>query len=918
MPLGPGTRLGHYEVLGAIGAGGMGEVYRARDTRLGREVAAKVLPDDFLHDAERIARFEREAKALAALNHPHIAALYEMEQDDGRHFLVMELVEGPTLRDVIAAGSLSLERTLDVARQIAEALEAAHEKGVVHRDLKPANVKITPDGVVKVLDFGLARIDANASGGPDRETLTHSPTLSMMATQAGVILGTAAYMSPEQAKGFATDHRCDVFSFGSVLYEMLTGRQAYSGETAQDVLASIVAREVDLSALPADLNPRLLDLLRRCLEKNPKRRWQAVGDLRAEIEAIAAAPRRVTAAATIVPVPLWKRFAPLVATAVVTGAIVGGIAWQRWPSPRLPSMTRFSFTLPDGQQFTASAFSVAAISPDGTQIVYAANQGLYLRSMSELTARLISGTETDRGFTGGPFFSPDGKSVAYWSGMGPDIFTLKKIDIGGGVADTICQTPTSFDGSWSADGIVFATAKGVMRVSPNGGQPELLVGVKNGEGVLGPQMLPGGESILFTQVSNLAAAQATPNAELWDKGQIVVQRLPSGTRKTLIEGGSDARYLPSGHLVYAVGRVLFAAPFDLEREEVTGARVPVVENVLRGAFAGVESGVAQFSVSGSGSLIYAPAQVMSGRRHLVSIDRNGNIAALKLPPLSYEVPRVSPDGKQLAYATDDGREANIWIYALAGTSAPRQLTFTGKNRFPVWTPDSQRVAFQSDREGDPSVFWQRADGTASAERLTKPDPGSAHIPRSWSPDGKILLIGVTKNFTKSLSIVFTQDRKTVTLRPEQNSVDSPDAIFSPDGRWVAYTEVTGAGPQILVEPFPGTGAKYLIANGRHPLWTPDGMGLYYTQFPAEREALALVNVTTQPTFLVGNPVSHPRGRLRSGLAFLERHYDVTPDGTRLIGVVDAGSNATETPAAPQIQVVLNWQEELKDRVTARR
>src|SRR5262245_14981618 len=282
MPLGPGTRLGHYEVVAALGSGGMGEVYRARDTKLGREVAAKVLPDAFLHDTERIARLEREAKALAALNHPHIAALYEMEQDGGRHFLVMELVEGVTLRDLISTGSLRLEQALDIARQIAEALEAAHEKGVVHRDLKPANVKITPDGMVKVLDFGLARMAATGSVAPVVENLTHSPTLSMMATQAGVILGTAAYMSPEQAKGFATDHRGDVFSFGSVLYEMLTGRQAFPGETAPDVLASIVAREVDLSALPANLNPRLVDLLRRCLEKNPKRRWQAVGDLRAE------------------------------------------------------------------------------------------------------------------------------------------------------------------------------------------------------------------------------------------------------------------------------------------------------------------------------------------------------------------------------------------------------------------------------------------------------------------------------------------------------------------------------------------------------------------------------------------------------------------------------------------------------------
>jgi serine/threonine-protein kinase len=921
MPLEIGTRLGQYEVVAAIGSGGMGEVYRARDTKLGREVAAKVLPEAFLHDTDRIARFEREAKALAALNHPHIAALYEMAQDGGRQFLVMELIEGITLRDLIGSGTLTLEQTLDIARQIADALEAAHEKGVVHRDLKPANVKITPDGVVKVLDFGLARIAASAPDGPNGENLTHSPTLSMMATQAGVILGTAAYMSPEQAKGFATDHRGDVFSFGSLLYEMLTGRQAFPGETAPDVLASIVAREADLSALPPNLNPRLVDLLRRCLEKNPKRRWQAVGDLRAEIETIAAAPRAV---ATLAPAaadqrPLRKRLAPLLVTAVITavvaGAIGGGAAWTLWPAIQAPPVTRFRFTLPEGQQFQAPAFPVVALSPDGTKMVYAANQTLYLRSMSEMTPRLIAGTETPKGFTGGPFFSPDGKSVAFWSGMDPETITLKRVDVEGGVAVTVCQTPLAFGGSWGTDGIVFSSSKGVMRVSPDGGQPELLVGVKSGEGVLSPQMLPGGKAILFTLVTDLTAAQTTPNAERWDKAQIVVHTLTTGTRKTLIDGGSDARYLPSGHIVYAVGGVLFAVPFDLQREAVTGARVPVVEGVQRGAFVGVESGVAQFSVSDSGSLVYAPtpARVVTARRNLVIIDRKGNVEPLKLPPLPYEGPRISPDGKQLVYGTDDGRAANIWIYALGGTSAPRQLTFSGKNHFPIWTPDGQRVSFQSDREGDAAVFWQRADGTTAAERVTRPETGVAHIPRSWSPDARTLLIGVTKNFTKSLLIFSLQDQKAVPLVGEQDSVASPHGMFSPDGRWVAYSD--GAAFQLLVQPVPSTGAQYLIASGgRHPLWSPDGKGLYFSQLPLERGALRLVSVATQPTFALGNPVPQPSGPLRGGLDVLERQFDITPDGTRFIAVVDATENQDDAPVTPQLHVVLNWFDELKQRV----
>jgi hypothetical protein len=399
-----------------------------------------------------------------------------------------------------------------------------------------------------------------------------------------------------------------------------------------------------------------------------------------------------------------------------------------------------------------------------------------------------------------------------------------------------------------------------------------------------------------------------------------VHELPSGTRKTLIDGGSHARYLPSGHIVYAVGRVLFAAPFDVQREEMTGAGIPVVEGVRRGAFAGIESGVAQFSVSDSGSLVYAPAATqVASRRNLVVLDRKGNIEPLKLPPRPYEVPRISPDGTQLAFGMDDGRSVNIWIYALAGTSAPRQLTFSGKNRFPIWTPDSQRVAFQSDREGDAAVFWQRADGMTAAERITKPEPGTAHSPRSWSPDAKTLLIGVTKGLTKSLLMFSPPDQKAVPLLEDQDRVDSPDAMFSPDGQWVAYVGGAGGLGQLLVQPFPTTGAKYLIANGgRHPLWLPDGKGLYFSQLPLERGALRLVSVTTQPTVAFGNPVPQPTGSLVSGLPVLERQFDIMPDGTRFIAVVDDMQSQDGAPVATQLQVVLNWFDELKQRVPGRK
>jgi eukaryotic-like serine/threonine-protein kinase len=899
----------------------MGEVYRATDTNLARQVAIKILPDAMAADAERLARFDREAKILAALNHPNIAAIYGLEKSAGQTALVMELIEGPTLADRIMAGALPVQEALTIAKQIAEALEAAHEQGIIHRDLKPSNIKRRPDGAVKVLDFGLAKASESVVAAPG---LSMSPTITTPAmTQAGLILGTAAYMSPEQAKGLAADHRSDVFSFGSVLYEMLTGRAPFQGETVPDVLASVLAREPDFSALPPNLNPRIPDLLRRCLDKSPKRRWQAVGDLRAEIETVATTPHASPGATTVVPPSrtMWQRALPFVITALLASLAAGALTAAAVRIYRLrgqsPTVSRFTVTLPAGEQFAAPALSVVAISPDGTQMVYAANQRLYLRSMSQLTPRLIAGTEHGTAaFRGGPFFSPDGRFVAFWEGMDPVTFTLKKIDVNGGVAITICQTPTSFAGSWGADDtIVFAQQKGVMRVSANGGQPELIVEAKRGETVLGPQVLPGGKSILFTLARDIVAPTAASSTERWDKAQIVVQSLTSGARKTVIDGGSDAQYLESGHLVYAVGSVLFAVPFDPNREEVTGAPVPVIDDVRRGAFAEVESGVAQFSVSKTGSLVYAPAQVAaeSTQRALVIINRKGDGEPLKLPRRGYESPRVSPDGKQLAFGTNDGGGTNVWIYELAGTRSPRQLTFEGRNRFPIWTADSQRVAFQSDRDGDLAVFWQRGDGTDAVERLTKPETGAAHMPRAWSPDGRTLLVSVTQdfNFSKSLFAIAVPDRKVTSLVEAQSTVDPADAMFSPDGRWIAYS----SDAQVFVQPFPSTGAKYLIAKGAvHPTWSRDGKELYFEGFgprgPLDGR-LKVVDVTTQPTFAFGNPVVVPIGPVRLGFNTLERQYDVMPDGRGLVGAVDVGQSEAAAPVVSQLQVVLNWTEELK-------
>src|SRR5215510_2838839 len=490
-----GTRLAHYEIQALLGAGGMGEVYRARDLKLKREVAIKILPEEFSRDTDRTSRFQREAELLASLNHPNIAAIYDVEEANGSCYLVLELVEGDTLAERLCRGPLPVGEALHIAKSICEALEAAHEKGVIHRDLKPANVKVTLDGKVKVLDFGLAKA---LEATPVSATMSNSPTLSLAATNVGVILGTAAYMSPEQARGRSADQRSDVFSFGCVLYEMLAGRQAFQGEEVSDVLASVLKTEPDLTLFPPNLNSRIRELLRRCLEKNPKARWHAIADVRVEIEAILADPRgaamdeRHDAAA---PKPVWRRALPLVVAVIVTAAITGTAVWNFKPAQPL-TVTRFPITLGEGQRFVFTSRPVLAISSDGTQIVYEADRRLYHRSMSELDARLIPGSETFMA-AGNPIFSPDGRSIAFWAASDQ---TLKRMAVTGGAAVTICPADATYGMSWSTDGtIVFGQgAKGIMRVSANGGKPEQLVSLKPGELAYGPQLLPGGKDLLFT------------------------------------------------------------------------------------------------------------------------------------------------------------------------------------------------------------------------------------------------------------------------------------------------------------------------------------------------------------------------------------------------------------------------------------
>ena len=609
-----GTSISHYKVTEKIGEGGMGEVYRATDTKLNRDVALKILPEQFASDSQRMGRFQREAEVLASLDHPNIGQIYGIEEAGATKALVLQLIEGPTLADRIAQGPIPVEDALKIALQIAEGLEAAHEKGVIHRDLKPANIKVTPEGQVKILDFGLAK--ALEGEAPD-SSLSQSPTLTNAATQAGVILGTAAYMSPEQAKGKAVDKRADIFAFGAVLYECLTGKRAFEGEDVSDTLASILAREPDWEVLQPNLHPRLREVLERCIEKDLKKRFRDVVDVVVDIEKVLADPAGllIQPVAEVVQVGPASKL-PWVA-AIVLGIVVAGVAgWILRPTDPQPVAARFYHELPEGQVFTREGRGLVAVSPDGSQIVYVANSQLYLRNLDELEAHSIQGTDVD---PTSPFFSPDGEWVGYYSTSDRQ---LKKIATIGGAPVTLYDATLPFGTSWgSGDTVVYGQPEGIMGVSANTGVAELVIPTEKGEQVHGPQVLPGGEWVLLTLTSASGFTR-------WDEAQIVVQSLESGERKFLWEGGSDARYVPTGHLVYALEDVLFALPFDLASLEVSGVPVPMVEGIQRARAPITNTASANYGFSDHGTLIYVPGAAVGRPSILALTDRNGVVEPL--------------------------------------------------------------------------------------------------------------------------------------------------------------------------------------------------------------------------------------------------------------------------------------------------
>jgi serine/threonine-protein kinase len=813
---------------------------------------------------------------------------------------------------------MPLADVISIATQIAEALEAAHEQGIVHRDLKPSNVKVRADGAVKVLDFGLAKLASGISHAGSKEqdpaytasSLTIAPTITTPAmTQLGVIMGTAAYMSPEQAKGREADKRSDVWAFGAVLYEMLSGRRAFDGDDISDTLASVLKSEPDWTRLPSDLPLALRTLLQRCLAKDRRQRVSDISAARFVLNELATIGGGSPAENTHQRTGVASRTRVLIvaaATAVVTALTVGAAMWALRPVPAVPQVARLGFTLPEGQRFSGGVLQFIAISPDGRRLVYSANQRLYLRGIDQTETTAIAGVDSATLGALYPIFSPDGQSVAYVTTSVGGRVELKRVPITGGSPATIAPIDNFFGATWSTAGIFVGQQGGILLVAPEGGTPKLVIKTAPDEVAHRPQLLPDGRTLLFTLAK-------TTGDDRWDNAAIVTQSLVDGTRRVLRTGGADVRYLPTGHLLYMVGGTLFAVPFDAGTLTVHGSPVQVVVGVRRTVT--LAQGSAQFDASDTGTLVYVsgPTTPTSTTRTLVIGDDRSDPVPLKVPPASYAHPRASPDGRILAVVRGNGSEADIWTYDLAGTSQIRRLTFDGSARFPIWSSDSRRITYQSARERDRAIWWQSVE-SGTPQRLTKPGPDEEHVPESWSHDGARLLVSVRKRVTYTLWVFSRAANK---MEPFGNveSAEPLGASFSPDDRWIVYagtSSLPGSGNSpnrgVFVEPFPATGRKDQAPKALidyHPVWAPNGKALFY--IPSSVRPIVSVPITMQPSVSFGEVTELTRAP-RPGLTSLDaRGYDVLPDG-RFVSI------SGETPVMPltgEVNVVINWTEELK-------
>jgi len=875
-------------------------------------VAVKILPEAFAQDPARLARFDREARALAALNHPGIAGIHGIEEADSGRFLVLELVEGETLAARLSRGPLPVEEALSVCRQIAEALEVAHEKGLIHRDLKPGNVMVTPDEKVKLLDFGLAKRIEGEPSDSDPE----SPTLPRPPTGEGVILGTAAYMSPEQARGKPLDRRTDIWSFGCVLYEALTGRRAFGGEGVSDSLAAVLDREPDWEALPPATPTGVLTLLTRCLRKDRAKRLHDIADVGIELEEALDEPPTAGHDAAPDTARLSSRLGWWGLTTVAALAIGAGTAWTLRPTVPRP-VTKVTIGVehwdwhiegdvsPWDSRLGRVARTAMALSPDGRTLVYSGGDAescrLYLRPMDRTEAKPIPGTE------GGlsPFFSPDGEWVGFWAEG-----QLRKVRMAGGPPVPLCEALRPYGASWGDDDtIVFGQYQGgILRIPSEGGIPETITTVEEGRwGHHLPQLLPGAAALLYTDME-------APSG-LLEGSRIVAQSLETGDRKVVVEDATDARYVPTGHLVFCRRGALMATLFDPAGLQTSGGAVVVLEGVKHAVnlvALPANTGAGQFSFSASGSLVYVPGGISPGRENSLDwVSRKGVADPLPVRPASYAGPRISPDGQRVVMNVRS-QDREIWVHDLSRGTSTLLSAERLAGDYPVWTPDGTRVAFRGVATATAGIYWMPSDGSGSAEELTTLE-GRSSMPASWSPDGQVLAFVAWSALGKGNDIWMLP--RAAEPRPFiESPFDDHYPEFSPDGRWVAYVSDRSRQTEVYATPYPGPGPRVQVSSdgGSAPTWSRDGRELFYRGLPDGDglRSMYVVDVKTEPTLTVGTP--RELFSSRHGTRGALRGYDVAPDGQRFL-MVRLGPLTWVEPVT-EFHLILNWFEELKRRV----
>jgi serine/threonine-protein kinase len=905
VALAPGTRVGPYEVVALIGEGGMGKVWRAHHTALKRDDALKVLPDAFVADPDRLARFQREAQVLASLNHPNIAHVYGLEQTGGVQALVMELVGGETLADRIARGPIPIGEALPIAKQIAEALEVAHEQGIIHRDLKPANIKVKDDGTVKVLDFGLAKLNEpnvpNVSNDPNALSMSPTITSPALMTGVGVLLGTAAYMSPEQAKGRAADKRSDIWAFGCVLYEMLTGKRAFAGDDVSETLASVLAREPDWTSVPATVPWAIRTLLRRCLEKD---RHKRAGDIAVSVvlleEAdIRDAVRESPPAAGGRPISLWRRLAIYSVPALIAGLAVAAGVWLAM-QPTAPRVSQLAIETTGPRALTINNLvRDLAITPDGTRVIYVGNNGteLFVRPLDALEAVSLF-----KGAPRAPFVSPDGQWVGFFESDEGNV--VKRVAITGGAPVTIATIDGLARGAtWTPDNrIVFATLDpntGLQAVPATGGPITVLTRPDHQRGATDhawPELLRDGQAVLFT---------IWPINGAYDAAQVAVLDLQTGKQTVVVRGGSHAHYVASGHLVYAAANTLRAVAFDPLTLTTHGTPVPVIPEVVT-MTAAVGTGGVDAVVANDGTLAYVRGRSLGQQvRTLVWVDRQGREMPIAVPPRPYYQPRISPDGSRLVMWSGD-QEVDLWVWDTSRSALTRQTFAAGWDLYPVWAPDGHRLIFSSEREGTRNLFWQAADGTGTVERLTR----SSYLQNATAvtPDGtKAIFTETGPKDDDVLQVALTGSHDVTTL--VQSSFAERNGIVSPNGRWLAYEANDSGAFEIYVRPYPDVNSgrwQISIGGGARPLWSRTGEELFYV---SPGGAVMRVRVERGPSWSAAPPTIIVKdGYLTATPVILGRGYDISPDGQRFLMLKQA-SVPTATP--PQLIVVQHFDEMLK-------